>query len=141
MCYVFTSSLDAVRVKNVSSGDFSGVSYDDLVYAEECFDLCVTVLVLQPGGLCTVECRSGRSNGTELFLNEYERHFSLVTDPDAFTQSFLCTRCLHRFTRLYNSNIHQCIGYVESRRKFVGVCLKACEVWDWQRLTWCIPTA
>ena len=65
------------------------MSYGDLAYAEECFDLRVTVLALQPGGLCTVEHRSGRSSGIELFLNEYERHFSLVADPDAFTQSFL----------------------------------------------------
>ena len=76
----------------MSSSDFSGVSYDNLVYAEDCFDLRVTILALQPDGLCTVEHRSERSSGTELFLNKYEGHFSLVTDPDAFTQSFLCTR-------------------------------------------------
>ena len=95
--------------QNESSGDFSGVCYDDLVYAKECFDLRATVLALQPNGLCTVERRSGCSSGTELFLNEYERHFSLVTDPDVFTQSFLCTRCLHRFTRLQqqHSSVHR----------------------------------
>ena len=78
----------------VSVGGFDGVSYDDLVYAEECFDLRVTVLASLPDGLSTVE------RGRELFLNEYEGHFSLITDPDAFTQSLLCTQCLHRFTRL-----------------------------------------
>ena len=113
MCYVFTSRLD------LSSDDFSGTSYNDLAYTEVSFDLHVTVLALQPDGMCTVKRRSGRSSGTELFLNECERHFSLVTDPDAFTQSFLCTRCLHCFTRLYNSSIHQCIGSVESKRRFV----------------------
>ena len=75
----------------MSSGDFSGVSYDDLVYAEDCFDLRLTNLALQPTGLCTVERRSEHSSGAELFLNKYEGHFSLVTDPVAFTQSFLCT--------------------------------------------------
>ena len=43
------------------------------------------------------EHRRGRSSGTELFLNEYDRHFSLITDPDALTQSVLCTQCLHFF--------------------------------------------
>ena len=103
----------------MSSGDFSWVSYIDLAYAEECFDLRVTILALQPDGMCTVKRRSGCSSVTELFPNECKRHFSLVTDPDAFTQSFLCTRCLHCFTRLYNSSIHQCIGSVESKRRFV----------------------
>ena len=106
--------------QEVSFDNFGGVSYDDLSRAEKCFDLRVTVLALQPDGLCTVERRSERSSGTELFLNEYEGHFSLVTDPDAFTQSFLCTQCLRRFTRLYGSIVHQCIGSVEIRRKFVG---------------------
>ena len=75
------------------------MSYKDIVYAE-CFDLRVTVLALQPDGVCTVERKSRRSSGTELFFNKYEGHFSLITDPDAFTQSLLCTQCLHRFTRL-----------------------------------------
>ena len=75
------------------------MSYKDIVYAE-CFDLRVTVLALQPDGVCTVERKSRRSGGTELVLNKYEGHFSLITDPDAFTQSLLCTQCLHRFPRL-----------------------------------------
>ena len=106
--------------QEVSSSNFGGVTYSDLARAEKCFDLRVTVLALQPDGLCTVARRSERSSGTELFLNEYEGHFSLVTDPDVFTQSFLCTQCLRRFTRLYSSIVHRCIGSVEIRRKFVG---------------------
>ena len=108
----------------MSVSDFGGVSYDDLMYAEECFDPRVTVLALLPDGLCMVERRSRRSSGTELFLNEYKRHFSLVTNPDAFTQYILCTRCLCRLTRLHSSNIHRCIGSVWSRRKFVGGALE-----------------
>ena len=86
--------------QKVSPGNFSGVSYDDLVYAEKCFDLRVTALALQPNGLCMAERRSRRYSGTGLFLNEYKGHFSHVTNPDAFTQFFLCPRCLRRFTRL-----------------------------------------
>ena len=112
-CYVFTR-------RKVSARDFGEVSYDDLVYAEECFDLSVTVLALQLDGFCMVERSSGRSSGTELFLNEYKEHFSLITDPDARTQSFLCAQCLRRLTRLQGSNLHQCLISVEGRRKFVG---------------------
>ena len=66
------------------------------------------------------EHRRGRSSGTELFLNEYNRHFSLITDPDALTQFFLCTQCLHFFTRLRSSNFCRCIGSVKRKRRFVG---------------------
>ena len=59
--------------QEVSFDNFGGVSYDDLSRAEKCFDLRVTVLALQPDGLCTVERRSERSSGTELFL--------ISTDP------------------------------------------------------------
>ena len=47
--------------REVSVGDFGGLSYDDLVYAEKCFDLRVTVLALLPDVLCTVERRRGWS--------------------------------------------------------------------------------
>ena len=88
VCCVFTSSLGNIGERQKVS-IFGGLSYVDLVYAEECFDLRVTVFALLPDGLCTVERRSGPSSGTELFLNEYGGHFGLVTDSDAFTQSFL----------------------------------------------------
>ena len=110
--------------QEVSASDFGGASYNNLVYAEECFDLCVKVLALQPDEVCTVERSSERFSVTELFPNEYERHFSLLTDPDAFTQYFLCTRSLRCFTRLRDCNIHRCIGPVESRRRFVGTAAK-----------------
>ena len=44
-----------------------GLSYNDLVYAEECFDLCITVLFLQPDGSHTAERRCGRSSGRVIF--------------------------------------------------------------------------
>ena len=34
--------------QEVAAGDFGGVSYNDLVFAEECFELRVTVSALQP---------------------------------------------------------------------------------------------
>ena len=50
------------KCQNVSAGDFGEVSYDDLMYAKEFFDLRVTVLALQPDGLCAVIRRSRRSS-------------------------------------------------------------------------------
>lgn len=46
--------------QEVSTSDFGGVSYDDLVYVEECFDLSDRV--------CTVETTGRRSSGTWCFL-------------------------------------------------------------------------
>ena len=85
-----------------------------------------------------VERRSRRSSGTELFLNEYEEHFSLITDPDGFTQSFLGTWCLCRFTRLHSGKIYWCIGSIEKKRNLERgmwevcsrVCLNVCRIWD-----------
>ena len=69
---------------------FGGLSHGDIDKAEEYYDLKVTVLSLRPDGVCMVERKSKRFHGTELYVNGYEGHFSLVTDPDAFTFSFLC---------------------------------------------------
>ena len=87
------------------------MSYDDLVYSEECFDLRVTALTLQPDGLCTVERRREPYSGAELFLNEYEGHFSLVTNPDAFTLPILSVHArsvsFYQAVQQQHSSVHR----------------------------------
>ena len=75
---------------------FEGVDIDDLLSIEKCFDIHITVLQLNADGLTTVIWTSSRKDGSDLYLDLHDRHFSYIKDIEAHASDFLLSqlRCV-----------------------------------------------
>ena len=83
---------------------YKGVFFTDLPDFEECFNVRITVYSLQRDHLCTrlyvssVDIQTEAA--TELNLNLYENHFSLIKHFDAYAHKYACGFCGRAFDRV-----------------------------------------
>ena len=92
-----------------------GVTLDDLVTAEKCFNLKIIVLSLKPDGSSTVVWTSTRKEGDVIHLNLYGNHFSYICNIDGYAKTYACPTCGTCFDRLSNCRRHSCKSERASR--------------------------
>ena len=103
---------------------YQGIYYQDLPDFEKCFEVRIQVYSLNEDLSC---CRIYQSifsavddvNKT-IFLNLFERHFSLITDFSMYAKKYACSFCKRLFTRKNKWILHEKICNNRVAYKFPG---------------------
>ena len=118
----------------MTSADFKGVTWDDLVVLEQVFSLNVYVYDWQETEAGDIAARLVRrspySFEDTMNLNLYEQHFSYVSNKKKYSHSYLCSKCdrlwkhvgkLHRHERTCTGDvIYKYLGGVYHTTKTVS---------------------
>ena len=90
---------------------YEGITFEDLPDLEECFNARVSVYSLNPDQSCTrlysSSLEPGREVDTELYLNLYEKHFSLITNFSQYSSKYACRTCGRSFPFLNKLKLHE----------------------------------
>ena len=98
----------------VKPQDFKGVELTDFPQLEKYYETHLFAMFLKEDGTAKTLYLSQASFPTEIYMNVYEHHFSLITDIQMYSKQYICNRCDKLFSRMENLNKHQpkCDGTV-----------------------------
>lgn len=85
---------------NSNSKTFPGITLDQLVYFEKCFEINVNLFSLQEDGSAQVIYKSKCKYSNDIYLNLFELHLSYITKFDTYAKKFAedvqllnCSQC------------------------------------------------
>ena len=99
---------------------FHGVSFEDIPYFEECFNVSVMVYCLGEDMKAVSLYRSPQSYDDTMYLNLFDNHFSYITNIDAYCRRFKCTYCGMLFSKRWCLTRHQKSCSAKSKSRFPG---------------------
>lgn len=105
---------------NSNSKTFPGITLDQLVYFEKCFEINVNLFSLQEDGSAQVIYKSKCKYSNDIYLNIFEHHLSYITKFDTYAKKFQCKTCHRHFGHLKNLKKHQRVCKMKTKRQFPG---------------------
>ena len=94
-----------------ASSRFRGIHLDDLPDFEMCFKVRTSVYSLHGDGACTLVYHTSNPDDVPpdrtLYLNLWERHFSLITNFATYAKKFACRFCRRVFDQTGNLSRHE----------------------------------
>ena len=92
----------------------------DFPQLETFYETQLFVMFLKEGGSAKTIYLSQASFPTNIYLNLYENHLSLITDIKMYLKQFICNRCQKVSTRMLDSKRHQSKCYADVKYVFPG---------------------
>ena len=84
------------------TGQYSGVTMDEMLDLERCFNVKILIYSLSPDGVVCNVYKSVNYYDSKMYLNVYENHLSYIVDINKIAKNFQCEKCLKLFTREWN---------------------------------------
>ena len=106
--------------KNLKQDKYTGLSMNDISKFEECFQVNISLYSMNEEGTVTPVYRSVRSFDTTLYLNQYDNHFSVITDFRLYGKTFECRSCGLLFNRMDNCERHEKTCQERTKYKYPG---------------------
>ena len=85
-----------------STGQFTGVTMDEMLDLERCFIVKILIYSLSPDGVVCNLYKSVNNYDSKMYLKVHENHLSYIVDINKFAKKFQCEMCLKLFTREWN---------------------------------------
>ena len=107
-----------------NSRRFKGIYFQDLPDFEKCFNVRISVYSLHADNSCSRVYQSSfpsdQVTDSEMYLNLYNHHFSLIVNFSSYAKKYACIFCARIFDQPHNLSRHQkgCCSRV--RYKFSG---------------------
>jgi predicted NAD-dependent protein-ADP-ribosyltransferase YbiA (DUF1768 family) len=105
---------------SVMSGKFEGVQYSELPDIENCFEINVIVMTLQPDGSSTTMYISTTDFKDTVYLHMYENHVNLIVHVDKLTKRHRCCVCERLFKRPQHVRRHMLNCKSKTRYNYPG---------------------
>ena len=103
-----------------STGQFTGVTMDEMLDLERCFNVKILIYSLSPDGVVCNLYKSVNNYDSKMYLNVHENHLSYIVDINKFAKKFQCEKCLKLFTREWNMQRHYKVCYDRTIYHFPG---------------------
>ena len=98
---------------------FASLKFQQMAKFEECFNTNINVFCLESSNKASMVYKSLLQFKNTINLNIFDFHFSLITNLDAFSKSYYCSKCDYVSNRHYNLLRHERTCDSKTRFKYV----------------------
>ena len=102
--------------------EFRGITLNEIGRFEDCFEINVTIMRLQPDKTVITEYTSPNKYENMIYMNVYKNHLNLIQSKniDMYAKAYACRYCGKLFKRRWNNRVHE-VGCVKMTSvKFSG---------------------